>query len=75
MTSLVELKAAGHWASALLPASLRVASGSSGTIVTRTDAVDWFALPSGTAGRLDGVTWLHHQTRTHFVIVGMRGAC
>jgi hypothetical protein len=64
---------AAHWASALLPASLRVAGGSSGTIVTSIDASDWLPLPSGTSRQLNGITWLDDQMRTHFVIVGNEG--
>jgi hypothetical protein len=64
---------AAHWASALLPASLRVAGGSSGTIVTSIDASDWLPLPSGTSRQLNDITWLDDQMRTHFVMVGNEG--
>jgi hypothetical protein len=73
-SSGVSYFSATHWASGLLPQSLRVAGGSSGTIVTSTDAADWIPLPSGTDRQLNGLTWLDDQGRTHFVIVGNDGA-
>jgi hypothetical protein len=72
-TSGVSFFGTTPWASSLLPAPLLVADGSSGTILTSSNAAQWVNLPSGTQKQLNGVTWLDDATHTHFIMVGNEG--
>ena len=62
-----------HWASSLLPVPLLVVGGSSGAIVTSSNAASWVTLPSGTDKQLNGITWMDGQALTHFIMVGNEG--
>ena len=62
-----------HWSSSLLPAPLLVVGGSSGAIVTSSNAASWVTLPSGTDKQLNGITWMDGQALTHFIMVGNEG--
>jgi hypothetical protein len=72
-TSGVSYFGTTYWVSSQLPAPLLVAGGSSGSIVTSSNAASWDILPSGTDKQLNGITWLEAQTRTHFIMVGNEG--
>lgn len=72
-TSGVSYFGATYWASTLLPTPLLVVGGSSGSIVTSSNAASWGILPSGTDKQLNGITWMEDQSRTHFIMVGNEG--
>ena len=72
-TSGVSFFGTTDWASTRLSAPLLVAGGSSGTIVTSSNAASWVDLPSGTARQLNAITWMDDATRTHFIVVGNEG--